>query len=340
MRSKPVEECIGSVLCQDLTQIIPGGFKGAIFKKGHVVTKEDIPVLLSIGKENLYVWEPAPDEVHENDAAQRLAEATAGAHIRYDEPAEGKITLFAEKRGLFTVDSETFADMNMIDYVTMASLPSYFTVEAGAKLAGVRVVPLLVPEKSLTEVEKIAAQHPQKVFNVHPYHKLQCGIITTGSEVYKGRIKDKFGPVMRDKIAYYGGECLGQTFCLDDQEMIGRAIAAFVEQGADLIILTGGMSVDPDDVTPTAIAASGANVISYGAPVQPGNMLMLAYLGKTTLVGVPGCAMYFRTTALDTVLARTFAGISVSKRDLARMGEGGLCNNCKECHYPVCYFCR
>jgi len=340
MKSIPVEDSVGMVLCQDMTQIIPDGFKGAIFKKGHIITEEDIPVMLSIGKENIYVWEPDPGSIHENEAAMRLACATAGENINYDEPTEGKVNLYARQRGLFTVDSPVFAEMNMIDYVTMASLPGFYHVETGQKLAGVRVVPLMVPEQTLLDVEALAAKQEKKVFNILPYQNLSCGIITTGSEVYKGRIEDKFGPVIKEKIKYYGGKFLGQTKCPDDLAYIDAAIHDYLDKGAELIVLTGGMSVDPDDLTPTAIAQSGARVVTYGAPVQPGNMVMLAYLGKTALVGVPGCAMYFRTTVLDVVLPRVFAGVEMSKKDFAAMGEGGMCRGCKECKYPVCYFCR
>ncbi len=340
MKSIPVEQSIGTVLCQDMTQIIPDGFKGAIFKKGHIITEEDIPVLLSIGKENIYVWEPEPDFLHENEAASRLAQATAGENISYDEPTEGKINLYAEQRGLFTVNSPVFAEMNLIDYVTMASLPGFYHVEKGQKLAGVRVVPLMVPEKALLEVEELAAKEEKRVFNVLPYQTLSCGVVTTGSEVYKGRIEDKFGPVIKEKIKFYGGKFLGQTLCPDDLTQINAAIRDYLDRGAQLIILTGGMSVDPDDLTPTAIAQSGAHVVTYGAPVQPGNMAMLAYLGETALVGVPGCAMFFRTTVLDVILPRIFAGVEMTKKDFAAMGEGGMCRGCKVCKYPVCYFCR
>ncbi len=340
MKTIPVEESVGTVLCQDITEIVPGKFKGVLFSKGHIIKKEDIPRLLDVGKSNLYVWELKEGDIHENEASLRLAVATSGQNISYDmQPKEGKVGLFATQRGLFTVNSDLLLEMNMVESVTMASLPKNYPVEAGQKVAGVRVVPLVVPNTVLETVEQLAFTRG-KVFNVLPYKPLICGVVTTGSEVYLGRIKDKFGPVMKEKIDFFGGRFLGQIFCPDNMTVISQAIDEHIKNGADLIILTGGMSVDPDDMTPGAIRATGAHVITYGAPVQPGNMMMLGYLGNTTLLGVPGCAMYSKTTVLDSVLCRIFAGVRLTKLDFARMGDGGLCQSCEVCTYPKCYFCR
>lgn len=339
MKSIPVEDSLGMVLCQDITRIVPGEFKGVLFKKGHVIEEEDIAKLLDVGKEHIYVWETNPGDIHENEAAIRLTQAVSGENIAYDtEIKEGKCSLSAKVRGVFTLDSEKLLLCNSVEFVTIATLPNNYHVEKGAKVAGVRVVPLVVPASTIEEVERVCQDGP--ILHVHPYKRLKCGIVTTGSEIYKGRIEDKFGPVMREKIDFYGGECLGQTICPDDLDMITKAILDYKQQGAGLVILTGGMSVDPDDLTPSAIRATGAQVVSYGAPVQPGNMLMLADLDGTALIGVPGCAMFFRTTAVDAMLPRIFAGIKITKKDFARMGEGGFCHSCDECRYPKCYFCR
>ncbi|MEG1500870.1 MAG: molybdopterin-binding protein [Clostridiales bacterium] len=339
MKIVSVEESIGMVLCQDITRIVPGEFKGVLFKKGHIVREEDIEALLKVGKEHLYVWDPELGDVHENDAAIRIAKAVCGENIHYDEnPKEGKCGLTAKIRGLFKVDSEKLIDINSVEYVTVATLPGNYHVEAGAKLGGARVVPLAVKAAVLDEVEGFCQDGP--IIDVVPYKNLKCGIVTTGSEVFKGRIEDKFGPVMREKIAFHDSQCLGQTICPDDKDTILQAIQDYKDQGADLIILTGGMSVDPDDVTPSAIRSTGASVISYGAPAQPGNMLMLAYWDETALIGVPGCAMFFETTVLDIILSHVFIGEKLSKRDFARLGEGGFCQGCEICRYPHCYFGR
>lgn len=339
MEKIAVQDAVGTILCQDITKIIPGEFKGRAFKKGHVIREEDVETLLNLGKEHIYVWAPEPGEIHENDAALRLAEATAGQNISFGEPNEGKCSLTAEVKGLFKVNSQLLYEINLVDMVSIASLPTNFPVEKDQKLAGARVIPLVVPEEQVLQVEKLCREQGA-AFQVKPYHKLKAGIITTGSEVYKGRIEDKFGPVMKEKIAAFESELLGHVLCDDDLDMIESSIHNFVNQGADLIILTGGMSVDPDDLTPGAIKKSGARIVTYGVPAQPGNMFLCAYLGKTVLVGVPGCAMFNRTTVLDVVLPRIFAGEELVKADFIKMGEGGLCSACKECTYPQCYFGR
>ena len=339
MEKVAVTEAVGMVLCQDITKIVPGEFKGRAFKKGHIIREEDVEVLLNLGKENIYVWAPEPGDIHENDAALRLSRATVGENITFTEPYEGKSTLISEEKGLFKVNSDLLFRINSIDTISIASLPNDFPVGKEQKLAGARIIPLVTKEEKIIQVEELC-QKKGPVFTVKPYQKLKCGIITTGSEVYKGRIQDKFGPVMRNKIASFDGEFIGQLLCPDDLAEIEKAIHDFVARGAEMIILTGGMSVDPDDLTPGAIKKSGARIVTYGVPAQPGNMFLLAYLGKTALMGVPGCAMFCRTTVLDVVLPRIFAGEELEKEDFIKMGEGGFCSGCKECTYPNCYFGR
>lgn len=337
MEIVPVAEAVGMILCQDITKIVPGEFKGRAFKKGHVIKEEDVEVLLSLGKENIYVWAPEPGDIHENDAALRLSRCTTGSNIVFNEPNEGKCTLISQVRGLFKVNSSLLYMINSVDSVSIASLPNNFPVEKDQKLAGARVIPLVIEEEKVIQAEDLCREHGP-VFQVKPYKKLKAGVITTGSEVYKGRIKDKFGPVMKNKIASFDSEFIGQVLCPDDPDRIEQEIRDFVSQGAEMIILTGGMSVDPDDLTPGAIKKSGANIVTYGVPAQPGNMFLLAYLGKTVIMGVPGCAMFCRTTVLDVVLPRLFAGEELIKDDFIKMGEGGFCSSCKECSYPKCYF--
>jgi len=326
-------------LCHDITQIIPGKFKGRAFKKGHIIQKEDVEKLLELGKEQIYVWESKTGEIHEDEAALRIARAVAGKNVDYDEPREGKSTLKSKERGLLKINSSLIYQINSIKDISIASLPQNFMVERDQKLAGVRIIPLTTQEENLIQLEDLC-QKKGKVFEIEKYKKLKAALITTGNEIYKKRIQDKFGPVIRKKLEFFQAQYLDQTFCPDDIEEIKKVILHYKQQGADLIILTGGMSVDPDDLTPGAIRESGAKVVTYGAPVQPGNMFMMAYLGSTVLLGVPGCAMYYRTTVLDVVLPRVFIGEILSKEDFVKMGEGGFCLNCKICRYPQCFFCR
>lgn len=340
MRKIRVEDAVGETLCHDMTGISPGGVKGVMFKRGHIITQADIPALLNIGKNHIFVWEPDADEVHEDDAALALAEVVCGAHVVYDKKvSEGKIQISAGADGVFTINRDALKKINSVPDYTVACLPGDTRVTQGQKLGGLRIVPLVTKRVNVEQAVKIA-KDSSPVFDVLPFKPLKCGIVITGSEVYYGRIQDKFEPVMRKKLASYGADILGATQCPDDIDMILAAVESFRAQGAELIMLTGGMSVDPDDLTPTAIRRTGADIITQGVPIQPGNMLMMARLGDVMLLGVPGASMYFPTTSLDIFLPRIFAGVAITKEEIAGYGEGGFCMGCAECHYPICYFGR
>ena len=330
-------DAVGHVLCHDLTQIIPGEFKGARFRKGHVVTEEDIPVLLSMGKENLYVWEMQPGIVHENDAAERLCALCISDGMGRSEVKEGKIELTAARAGLFTVDSARLRAVNAIDELMIATRHSNMPVQPGDKLCGTRVIPLVIEEEKLVQAEQAVGTEP--LLRILPYQLRTCAIITTGSEVYSGRIEDKFTPVLIKKLAAYGIGVTKHTTVDDGIDRIEGAIREAREEKPDLILCTGGMSVDPDDNTPGAIRKSGANIVTYGAPVLPGAMLLLGYYDDgTPVLGLPGCVMYAKATVFDLVLPRIAAGVRLCKEDFVQMGEGGLCLGCTPCHYPACPF--
>ncbi|CAA7601895.1 Probable molybdopterin binding domain protein [Acididesulfobacillus acetoxydans] len=338
MQKIRVEDAVGSVLLHDLTQILPGESKGPRFKKGHIVREEDIPVLLSMGKENLYVWDRTEGLVHENEAAERLARAVTGPGLHLSEPSEGKITLTAEYSGLLYVAEEAVYDLNSLEYIVLATLHSHRPVEKGAKVAGTRVVPLMIEENILAEAERVAQSHNGPILEVKALRSWKVGVVTTGSEVYHGRIKDKFGPVVRAKIEGWGSTVIGQSFADDDIPMIQGRIREHLDKGAEMVLVTGGMSVDPDDVTPTAIRELGGELVTYGSPVLPGAMFLLAYLGDIPIMGLPGCVMYSKTTVFDLVAPRVLAGEHLTKRDIAKLGHGGLCLECKVCTYPHCPF--
>ncbi|MCL2437037.1 MAG: molybdopterin-binding protein, partial [Clostridiales bacterium] len=285
-----------------------------------------------------FVWEAHADEIHEDDAAVALARAAAGSNITFTQPSEGKVTLLSEADGLFTVKRNILAEINTIPDVTIACLPDNYIVKAGGKLAGARIIPLVTKRDHIMKAEALA-QDNAPLFEVMPFQKHAAGIIITGSEVYEGRIEDRFEAVIRPKLSAFGADILGTIKCPDDVVAIKNAIDGFVEKGASVIILCGGMSVDPDDCTPSAIRESGAHVVTYGVPAQPGNMLMFAYLNKTALFGVPSAAIHHKTTTLDVFLPRVFAGMTLTKQDFASVGTGGFCLSCSECSYPRCYFC-
>ncbi|MGL5328241.1 MAG: molybdopterin-binding protein, partial [Peptostreptococcaceae bacterium] len=290
-------DALGQVLCHDITQIVPGEFKGRKFKKGHIVREEDIPVLLSLGKDNLYVWEAEEGMIHENDAAIYLKDISAGENLEFTEIKEGKIDFVANIDGLLKINVEKLLKLNSIDDIMMSTLHNNFEVKKGMKVAGTRVIPLLVEEERLREAKD--ALEGEKIVNIVPFKSKKVGIVTTGNEIYHKRIVDKFGPVIENKVKKYDCEILGQIICPDDKEMIKEAIQSFINQGAELICCTGGMSVDPDDVTPTAIKECGAKLVTYGSPILPGAMFLLAYHGEIPIMGIPGCAMYNKITVFD-----------------------------------------
>ena len=331
------EDAVGHVLCHDLTQIIKGQFKGPRFRKGHVVTEEDIPVLLSMGKENLYVWEMVPGMVHENDAAERLCALCANDHMDRSSVKEGKIELTAACDGLFLVDVDRLNAINMLDDIMVSTRHSGTAVHSGDKLCGTRVIPLVIEEKKLQAAEKIGAGQP--LLQLLPYRLKTAGDITTGSEVYKGLIQDTFTPVIVEKLKGYGIEMTEHAVVSDEMEMTVAAIRQMRQKGVNLILCTGGMSVDPDDNTPGAIKKSGARIVTYGAPVLPGAMFLLGYFDDgTPIMGLPGCVMYAGATIFDLVLPRIAAGVEVTKAEIAAMGNGGLCLGCNPCHWPNCPF--
>ena len=337
MRLIRTEDAAGHVLCHDMTQIIPGVTKDARFRKGHVVTEEDIPVLLSIGKEHLYVWEKTDGMLHEYEGAESLRKIEQNENMHPSEVKEGKIELIADIDGLFQVDVGRLYDVNSVDEIMIATRHTNMAVRKGDKLAGMRVIPLVIDEKKLEEAEKAAGKEP--LLKVTPWKLKTAGVITTGSEVYKGLIKDQFTPVVEKKLEAFGIQMIKHVLCSDDMEMITQAIADMKKSGVDLIICTGGMSVDPDDKTPGAIKASGAGIVTYGAPTLPGAMLCLGYFEDgTPIVGLPGCVMYAKATVFDLILPRIAAGVRIDRKAIIRMGHGGLCLGCRECHYPVCPF--
>ncbi len=339
MRKLRVEDAVGQTLCHDMTAILDSGFKGVRFKRGHVITEADIPELKKIGKDHIYVWEPGADEVHEDDAALALTEAMCGDGVRFSGPSEGKMTIKADRAGLFALDREALKAINMVDDYTVACIPGFTRVTEGQTLAGARIVPLVTKRRNVDAAVGLA-KRAAPVMQVLPFRPLKTGVIITGSEVYYGRIQDAFEPIMREKLASYGAQVLGVTKCPDELETIIAAIDTFAAGGAELLLLTGGMSVDPDDLTPTAMRSCGARLIFQGVPMQPGNMLTMAQKGDMTLIGVPGASMHSKVTSLDVVLPRVFAGVPVTKTEMEAAGEGGLCMGCKDCTWPKCYFGR
>lgn len=335
MKEVSVYDAVGMVLAHDLTQIIPGEFKGSRFKKGHVIAQEDIDVLLSMGKKHLFVVDKDETDIHEDEAAMRIATAAAGKGIRLVGPGEGKIELVAEYDGLLKVNTAMLNQLIDQDEIMFASIHENQLVKKGQKVAGTRVIPLFVNESIVTFAEKVL-QKNGRMIEILPLKKWKIGLVTTGSEVYTGKIKDAFGPVLKKKFSDLGSEVVKQLFSDDDEDMIAGCIRQLIDEGSDMIGVTGGMSVDPDDRTPTGIRKAGGHIITYGAPVLPGAMFMLAYIGHVPVVGLPGCVMYSRVSIFDLIVPRILAGEIPTRSDIKKLAHGGLCRSCEVCTYPNC----
>ncbi|MUT67865.1 molybdopterin-binding protein [Paenibacillus sp. NEAU-GSW1] len=329
LREVKAKDAIGLRLAHDLTQILPGQFKGRLFQKGHIVTEADIPLLLDIGKEHIYVMQLGENELHEDDAAERMAKALAGSGLKLTEPHEGKVNLKSELLGLAHVDEAVVRAINDIGEVALATVKTNAVLQAGKSIAATRVIPLIVDKKKVEAVEKLANEYRTangglSPLRVEPFRKLRIGLLTTGGEVFSGRIEDKFGPAVRSKVEAFGSEIAEQRFAPDDRQTIVNEIHYLLERQYDMILVTGGMSVDPDDRTPGAIKASGATIVSYGTPMLPGSMLLMGYIGEVPIMGLPGCVMHDPYTSFDALLPRILAGQPIVKDDIVGMGYGGL----------------
>jgi molybdopterin biosynthesis enzyme len=315
---------------------LPNEFKGPALKKGHVIQESDIPLLLSMGKRHIYVVHLGHGFVHEEEAAQRIAVAAAGQNLSLGDPSEGKVNMTAKIQGLLKVNVQLLDAINNIQDVMFATIHGNQVVAKDQLVAGTRVIPLIVPEECVRQVDDIC--YGQTLIDVIPLRSANVGLIVTGSEVYEGLIQDAFSPVVRHKFEQLGSRIMQQVLVSDDLDKTVEAIWSLIDQGADFIALTGGMSVDPDDQTPSAIKAAGADVVTYGAPVLPGAMFMFAWLRGVPIIGLPGCVMYSKASIFDLIVPRLLAGEKMIRRDINSLGHGGMCLNCSSCRYPLCPF--
>lgn len=339
MQLVKTEDAVGMVLCHDITQIIKGVTKDAVFRKGHIIQPEDIPVLLSVGKDNIYVWENDDSMLHEDEAAEILRDMCMNDGMSASKPKEGKIELTAERDGLFLVDRERLRAVNSFGRMMIATRPGGVAVKAGDKLCGTRIIPLVIEKEAMAQAKAVAGDAP--LLRLAEIKPKRFGLVTTGNEVYYGRIEDTFTPVIVEKLAQFGCEMAAHEVSNDDHEKITGIINKMLADGVEMVLCTGGMSVDPDDKTPLAIKNTGANIVSYGAPVLPGAMFLLAYTADgRPICGLPGCVMYAKRTIFDIVLPYLLADEPVTADMLAGLGNGGLCLNCNVCHFPNCGFGR
>jgi molybdopterin biosynthesis enzyme len=337
-KSIPVGQAVGMVLPHDITEIVRDEFKGRAFKKGHIIRAEDIDHLRRLGKEHIYVLRLTAEEIHEDEAGLLLAKALAGPQIEFaDEVVEGKMTLKAACNGILKVNKEALLQFNMLGEVMCATLQANTPVQKGEQVAATRLIPLVARRRLVNRAVSIATVE-QGVISVKPLRSVKAGLVITGSEVYYKRIEDRFEQVLRDKLKALDSEVVSVGFAPDNPQHIAAEIHKSLAMGAELIVTSGGMSVDPDDVTRLGIKEAGASDMVYGTPVLPGAMFLVARIGEVPVIGVPACGMFHHITVLDLVLPRILAGESIGRRELAEMGHGGLCRNCKQCQYPVCSF--
>jgi formylmethanofuran dehydrogenase subunit E len=339
LRLVTAEEAAGHKALHDMTCIEPGQSKDAAFARGQQLDVGDVCRLQRMGRFEVYVEDGAQDEawMHEDDAARVMARALAGDGVDCSaEPREGKITMVAEKSGLFTVNEQVLEEFNAIPGVMCATRHAFSVVEQGQQVAATRAIPLYLGRNILEDALDVLNSGP--AFEVVPLRKPKVGILVTGTEVFKGLTQDRFIPIVSAKVEAYGCPVAATNIVPDDRERISEAVLAMLHEGVELLITTAGLSVDPGDVTRQGLSDAGVENMRYGAPILPGAMTLLANLGNVDVIGVPACALFFKTTSLDIVLPRVLAGLSPSRRELARLGHGGLCMQCKRCTFPKCPF--
>ena len=337
-RLVPVEEAVGMVLPHDITEIVPGKKKGAAFKKGHVIRPEDVSRLKDLGKFNIYCLELGPEDVHENEAGLVLGQLACGPGVETDlKITEGKVAFKAATDGLFKVDTDILYRINLLGDIMISTRHTNSPVKKGDAVGAGRAIPLVIRRDTLRQAQELLEQ-AEGLLKVIPWKISRGAIVVTGREVFEGRIKDAFGPAMKKKLTSFGVDVIGLEKVPDDAQTISEAIKRAAAKGAQIVICTGGMSVDPDDVTRKGIALSGATGITYGSPVLPGAMFLVSYIEDIPVLGIPACGMYFKTTVLDLVLPRILVGERLGRKEIAKMGHGGFCLSCKKCQYPVCPF--
>ncbi len=339
MREIRVEDAVGTVLAHDMTKIVPGKFKGVGFKRNHLVKAEDIPELLKIGKKHLYVLELDENQLHEDDAALRISKALCGQNIRWTRPLEGKSNMVSEIDGLLQIDLDGLLQVNSLGEIIVSTVKTGLPCLDGQIVAATRIIPLFIEAEKIDAVENIGKVH-QPVFQVLPYFRRRVGLVVTGSEIYEGLIPDGSEKWVIPKLKAYGCEIVQKILVTDDAGQIAAALTGLKTAGCELIVTTGGLSVDPDDVTRRGVRASGAEIISYGSPILPGAMFLNARLEDVPILGLPACVFYYPRTVFDLMLPRLLAGKQPTVAEIAAMGHGGLCMNCKTCHFPACSFGR
>lgn len=332
-----IDKAVGMALGHDVTKVVPGEFKGPGFRRGHLIKEEDLPALHDIGEEHVYVMELGDDEVHEEDAALRIAEAISGPNLEIGAPSEGKVEIRAESTGVLSINTSLLEDVNALEETIVATLHDHTVCQVGTVVAATRIIPLFTAETKVCRIERMC-QERGKIVEVAPFEQKRIGVVITGTEVFEGRIRDGFGKVIQRKAAEWGSFVSRQVIVPDDADQVALAVSDMGKQGCDVIVVCGGFSVDPDDVSVEGIIRSGTKTVSYGAPVLPGAMFFYGMWQDIPVLGAPACVIYSPRTILDLILPRVLAGERLSREDIVSLGHGGLCLGCDQCSFPVCPF--
>ena len=337
MKKIRIEEAVGMVLGHDVTQIIPGKYKGPRFKRGHKIKKEDIHEFLKIGKEHIYVMDLKPGIIHEDDAALRLGRAFAGRNIDISGPSEGKVTIHSKIKGVLKINLSLLHRINLSRNVILSTVHRYTACLPEMAVGATRIISLLAPERQIEKVENWCGEEGP-VIEILPYQKMNIGVVVTGSEFFKGRTKDRFDDRVGEKINKFGSRVVKKEVVPDDAHQISQSLLKLHNDSVDLILVTGGLSVDPDDVTREGIKKAGTKIVFYGTPVLPGAMFLYGILGKKPVLGLPACVFHHNATLFDIIFPRILAGEVLNRKEINLLGHGGYCRNCDPCHFPVCPF--
>ena len=333
----PIEKAVGKPLAHDITRIIPGKSKGPAFRKGHIVAVDDLPILRDMGKSAVYVFDPDSHYVHEDDAARILADSCQTGGFTVEGPSEGRVNIKARIHGLLKINMELLTHVNGSGTTVFSTVHQNTACFEGMTVAATKIIPVSMEESRFRPiVQEIKNKGP--LLKLLPFSRNRIGVVVTGAEVFSGRIKDGSLRILSPKVEALGGEIVSHRICPDREDAIAETINTMAEQGCDVIVTTGGLSVDADDVTLSGIVGSGATLVSYGSPILPGAMFALAYLGDIVVLGAPAAIFYYKATALDVFLPRAMAGDTITREDIVNLGHGGLCLLCKKCTYPVCPF--
>jgi molybdenum cofactor synthesis domain-containing protein len=337
MRKIMIEDAIGMVLGHDVTQIIPGEYKGPRFKRGHKIRKEDIPEFLKIGKEHVFVMELKPGIIHEDDAALRLGKAFSGKNIKITGPSEGKVTFYSKIKGVLQINLSLLHRINLSGNIILSTLHRYIPCTPGMAVGATRIISLTAPERQIEKVENWCEKYGP-IIGILPYRVLNIGVVVTGNEFFHGRTEDRFDDRVGKKISNLGSHVVKKKVVADEIHRIAQALIELQNENVDLILVTGGLSVDPDDVTRAGVKKAGTRIIFYGTPILPGAMFLYGMLGKKPVLGLPACVFHHNATLFDLVFPRILAGETLKRREISLLGHGGYCRNCDPCHYPICPF--